>query len=39
VPEPYTLRLLYEIGPRLQLGVTTDERRDTTFLLRGTLTY
>ncbi len=39
VPEPYDLRLLYELGPRLQIGVSADEQRDYVFFLSGSLSY
>lgn len=38
-PEPYELRLFYELGTRLQVGASTDEQRETTFFLRGSLSY
>jgi hypothetical protein len=38
-PEPFNLSLTYEIGPRLQLGASTDEQRTFLFFLRGSLSF
>lgn len=38
-PEPFNLSLTYEIGPRLQLGASSDEQRTYLFFLRGSLSF
>lgn len=38
-PQPYNLRLYYELGPRLQIGISTDEQREQTVFLRGSLSF
>nr|CAA9264630.1 hypothetical protein AVDCRST_MAG63-2681 [uncultured Armatimonadetes bacterium] len=38
-PQPYELSLYYELGTRLQIGITADEERDVLTFLRGSLSF